>query len=94
MRHDPLSHAIQHCSFKERIQIKTYLTVQKITTEGNNNAGIDSATNHQANEFWAGMVDFPTTLPELYIYSAEDSLTPPDSLRELIEEQKRNLDRV
>mmetsp|Transcript_32817 Transcript_32817/g.60454 ORF Transcript_32817/g.60454 Transcript_32817/m.60454 type:complete len:124 (-) Transcript_32817:721-1092(-) len=44
--------------------------------------------HERALHFWEGMCNAPLLAPELYIYSDDDSLTPADSLEELIDHRK------
>jgi len=76
-----ISHAMKYCPFRERIQLKAYIFLRKAQMGGRSH---DEERNQRASEFWLGMRNCNLKLPQLYLYSTKDILTPLDPLRELI----------
>lgn len=86
LRPDLISNAFTYCPVTVRLRVKLYLILRAAQTGWK----VESSKRSQrAFEYWDGMRNCNVPLPQLYIYSINDTLTPFDPLRELIDYRRR-----
>lgn len=83
--------ALSHCSWQERVEVYMRLFAEKATKNQHVQLAIETK---RAEEYFESMKHDSWNLPQLYLCSRTDSLTPIGPLRELIRHRKAHLGRT
>ncbi len=80
-----LDGALDFCSQEDRVQLRQFL-------KKNDGSEMELQIRQRAKDFWAGMKHCTLPIPQLYILSKDDKLTPFEALSELIQYRETRMD--